>query len=224
MAKDFSNQKVVDGYDDHIRKLIPGYELIHQNVHAILKQYLSENAHIVVVGCGTGYELQYLSETFPQWKFTAIDPSKTMIEKAKALCNQHNAQHKIEFIHADSQILKQYPAKFDAALSILVSHFVDFQSKAQFFSDIAQSLKNQGILLSYDLMKIHDQNEINILKNLVQEIGLTVQQSENMAQRLVDDFYLISTEELQKLFNKAGFSSVQSFMQVLNYYGWIAKK
>ncbi len=28
MAKDFQSQTVVDGYDEHIRKLIPGYELV----------------------------------------------------------------------------------------------------------------------------------------------------------------------------------------------------
>ena len=27
MAKDFNSQYVVDGYDEHIRKLIPGYDL-----------------------------------------------------------------------------------------------------------------------------------------------------------------------------------------------------
>ncbi len=30
MAKDFNSPKVVEGYDVHIRKLIPGYEVIHQ--------------------------------------------------------------------------------------------------------------------------------------------------------------------------------------------------
>ncbi len=35
MAKDFNSPKVVEGYDVHIRKLIPGYEVIHQQVDAI---------------------------------------------------------------------------------------------------------------------------------------------------------------------------------------------
>ena len=84
MAKDFNNPMVVDGYDDHIRKLIPGYELIHLQVNAILKTYLPEQANLLIVGCGTGYELQYLAEQFPQWTFTAIDPAITMLEKAKS--------------------------------------------------------------------------------------------------------------------------------------------
>ncbi len=37
MAKDFHSATVVAGYDSHIRKLIPGYELVHQHINAIFK-------------------------------------------------------------------------------------------------------------------------------------------------------------------------------------------
>ena len=54
MAKDFQSQTVVDGYDQHIRKLIPGYELVHLQIQAILKTHLPEHANVLIVGCGTG--------------------------------------------------------------------------------------------------------------------------------------------------------------------------
>lgn len=73
MAKDFKSQSVVDGYDLHIRKLIPGYEVVHQQIQALLKTYVKEHAHILIVGCGTGYELGYLLQLFPHWTFTATD-------------------------------------------------------------------------------------------------------------------------------------------------------
>ncbi|HBO70864.1 MAG TPA: class I SAM-dependent methyltransferase, partial [Acinetobacter sp.] len=58
MTKDFNSSKVVDEYDQHIRKLIPGYEMLHQQVDAILQSALPPKAHILIVGCGTGYELE----------------------------------------------------------------------------------------------------------------------------------------------------------------------
>ena len=73
MAKNFHSEVVVASYDDHIRKLIPGYELVHQQIEAILSTELPENAHILIVGCGTGYELSYLLQQHPNWTFTAID-------------------------------------------------------------------------------------------------------------------------------------------------------
>ena len=82
MAKNFHSELVVANYDEHIRKLIPGYELVHQQIDAILTTHLPEIAHILVVGCGTGYELSYLLQRHPNWIFTAIDPSATMLEQA----------------------------------------------------------------------------------------------------------------------------------------------
>ena len=67
MAKNFNSQHVVDGYDVHIRKLIPGYEVVHQQIQALLKTYVNEHAHVLIVGCGTGYELGYLLQLFPNW-------------------------------------------------------------------------------------------------------------------------------------------------------------
>ena len=50
MAKDFNSQHVVDGYDLHIRKLIPGYEVVHQQIQALLKTHVNEKAHVLIVG------------------------------------------------------------------------------------------------------------------------------------------------------------------------------
>ncbi len=224
MAKDFTHPKVVEGYDEHIRKLIPGYELIHQNIHAILKTYLTENAHVLVVGCGTGYELKYLSQTFPAWSFTAIDPSETMTVKAKQLLKQQNLDQNIKFIQGDTSVLSSMELKFDAALSILVSHFVPTAAKLKFFSEIAESLKEDAICLSYDLLKIYDQNQLNILRNLALETGLSTQQSQHMIERVEQDFDLVSVEELEKILLDSGFKTTQHFMQVQNYYGWLSRK
>ena len=128
MAKDFKSQSVVDGYDLHIRKLIPGYEVVHQQIQALLKTYVKEHAHILIVGCGTGYELGYLLQLFPHWTFTATDLSATMLEKAKQYIQPLNASHRVQFILSDVTELKNEQS-YDAALSILVTHFVSFQDK-----------------------------------------------------------------------------------------------
>ena len=95
MAKNFHSEVVVASYDDHIRKLIPGYELVHQQIEAILSTELPETAHILIVGCGTGYELSYLLEQHPDWTFTAIDPSAAMLEQVSKNLNSIDPQSKI---------------------------------------------------------------------------------------------------------------------------------
>lgn len=221
MAKDFNNKQVVAGYDQHIRKLIPGYELIHLQVHALLKSYLKPEAEVVVVGCGTGYELQYLAEQFPQWRFTAIDPAINMLKQAEQHIQDLGLQDRITFVHGDSSVLQQMQGQFDAAVTILVSHFVAHDLKPQFFQDIADSLKPTGICLSYDLTAFQYPSQGRVFENLALATGLAEAQATAMMQRLYQDFYLIDPQQLKQLYLEAGFEVVDQFAQVLNYVGLI---
>ena len=225
MAKDFQSQTVVDGYDQHIRKLIPGYELVHLQIQAILKTHLPEHAHVLIVGCGTGYELSYLLAQHPTWSFTAVDPSLTMIEKAQQLLSEtHRDLTRVHFVHGDTTTALQASAQFDAALAILVAHFIPLEAKPFFFADILRCLKTQAILLSYDLMRSSDDTELKVLQTLCQSNGLTVVQSEKMIERLQQDFYLVSANQMRELLTKVGFHEVRTYSQLLNYYGFFAQK
>lgn len=224
MAKDFTHPKVVAGYDMHIRQLIPGYELIHLQIQAILKSRIQHDSKILIVGCGTGYELSYLLNLFPNASFVALDPSLEMLQKAKLNIVQPEQLNRIEFLHQTTQALTAYPHCFDVALTILVSHFVAFEEKENFFKDIFKSLKNKGLCLNFDLMKMAQEHYKHALKHATISLGLSENQSTAMLERLDQDFYLISIKELHDLYIQTGFKSVESFTQILSFYGFIAQK
>lgn len=223
MAKDFNSPKVVDGYDQHIRKLIPGYEVIHLQVDAILQSVLPPNAHILIVGCGTGYELEYLLKRHPDWKFTAVDPSLTMLQKAQEQVELLGKSSQVTFIHGETSALP-LESYFDAALSILVAHFIADEIKPVFFKDIYDRLKEKAILLTYDLMTCVNAQQFQALRYLCLAQGLTEVQCQKMLERIDQDFFSLTTEGYIKLLEKAGFESVQSYTQILTYQGFIAKK
>ncbi|MCY1406726.1 tRNA (cmo5U34)-methyltransferase [compost metagenome] len=223
MAKDFNSPKVVDGYDEHIRKLIPGYEVIHQQVDAILQSVLKPNSHILIVGCGTGYELEYLLKRHPNWKFTAVDPSLTMLQKAQEQVELLEKSSQVTFIHGETSALPLENC-FDAALSILVAHFIADDIKPAFFKDIYNRLKENAVLLTYDLMTCINPQQLQALRYLCLAQGLTEEQCQKMLERMAQDFFSLTTEGYIKLLQKSGFESVQSYAQVLTYQGFIAKK
>lgn len=223
MAKNFHSEVVVASYDDHICKLIPGYELVHQQIEAILSTELPENAHILIVGCGTGYELSYLLQQHPNWTFTAIDPSAAMLEQARKQLASIGAEQRVQFIQCTTQELDQQNS-FDAALAILVVHFIPEPQKSDFFQAIYQSLKAGGIGLTYDLMQPEDENELKVMQKMAQQTGLSVQQSENMLARLQQDFFLISVEDSNELLTKVGFKQRKIYSQIMNYYGFLLRK
>lgn len=220
MAKDFQNPKVVATYDAHIRKLIPAYELMHAQVRANFGVYLQPNAHVLIVGCGTGYEIQYLLQHFPQLNITAVDPSLTMLEQAQNNLPQ-SCVGQVHFVHGTTADLADQP-QFDAALSLLVAHFI--ADKTQFFEQIYQRLKTRAFLMTYDLLLQTEPDELKVLQHTCQEQGLTTAQTEQMLIRLKDDFVLISPDQYQNVLQQVGFRKTKIYMQVINYFGFLAQK
>ena len=223
MAKDFHHPKVVAGYDAHIRKLIPGYTLMHAQVRATLHVHLATDAQILIVGCGTGYEIQYLLQYFPNLQITAVDPSLTMLQQAQDNLQGTAQTHQVRFVHGTVADLDTN-LQFDAALSLLVAHFIANHNKAQFFAEIYQHLKDDAILMTYDLLLHTEDYELNILQCICQEQGLNRSQTEQMLVRLEDDFALISQQGYCDALKQAGFHKIKTYMQVLNYFGFLAQK
>ena len=222
MAKDFCNQQVVDGYDQHIRKLIPGYELVHQQILAILQAHLPEDAHVLIIGAGTGYELSYLLQAFPQCRFTVTELSQPMLDKAKSYVSQWNKDDRVNFIlgsHTEFELIPQ----FDAVLSILVVHFIPFEHKLEFMRTARLCMKPNGIFLTFDLTQFSFEQEATSLKQICLMHGLRHKQVEAMQSRIQDDFYALTANETVELLNEVGFSQVHSFAQVLCYQGFIAQ-
>ena len=194
---------------------------MHQQIEAILSTELSETAHILVVGCGTGYELSYLLQRYPDWAFTAIDPSAAMLEQVSKNLNSID-QQRVQLIQSTIQDLNQ-PDTFDAALAILVAHFIP-NSEKRIFQAIYQCLKTNGLALTYDLMQPEDQQDIKTMQKLAQQTGLSVVQSTKMIERLEQDFHLLSAHNFTALLTKVGFKQCRIYCQIMNYHGFLLRK
>lgn len=223
VTKDFNSQHVVDGYDHHIRKLIPGYELVHQHIQAILTSHLSEHQHVLIIGCGTGYELQYLLKSFPHWTFTVTELSANMLEKARQHVEQLQQSHRVHFILGSHTDFEQEP-QFDAVLSILVTHFVPYRSKQNFLDQVFSILNPNGIFISFDLMALQSGFERQVLPKLCEINGLTSFQATKMMDGMAEDFATVTEFAYLQMLKKSGFKDIQSFLHILSYYGYWAFK
>jgi len=224
MAKNFDHPKIVENYDEHIRQLIPGYELMHLHILALLETHLKEEAKIAIVGCGTGFELNYLLDHFPKAEFVVFDPSAAMLEKTKQIVQFKQQMHRVIILQGDTTVLQKYPENFDAVLSILVFHFVSHACKKSFLGDIYHALKQDGVVLSFDLMQFEESNDQLVLKNLVTKIGLSEKQSQVMLERIHDDFNLMTVKEMKNLYLQVGYQNLRTFCQMSNFYGLKAVK
>lgn len=77
-AKFFDRDRA-SGYDQRIRKAIPGYEALHSMAATLFQLELKQDASVLIVGAGTVAEILTLSASSPQWQLTGVDPSAEMM-------------------------------------------------------------------------------------------------------------------------------------------------
>ncbi|MCR6652806.1 MAG: metalloregulator ArsR/SmtB family transcription factor [Cellvibrionaceae bacterium] len=104
------------------------------------------------VGPGAGEFLPTLSARFT--RVLALDNSPQMLAQARQLVGEQQLRN-IQLLEGDTAHLRGLPGEFDCAVLNMVLHHTP--SPAVLFSDISQSLKDNGVLLVTELC-LHDQD------------------------------------------------------------------
>ncbi|MBQ4833663.1 class I SAM-dependent methyltransferase [Pseudoalteromonas sp. MMG010] len=206
-------------YNDRITHLVPGYELLHQLTNAQLQATLNDNAHILVVGAGTGKEILALAAINASWKFTAQDTSPDMLAIAQAQFEQQGISDRVT-LHAGS--LDQLSLQADAALCLLVMHFVeDNGDKKQLLKSIKSNIKKQAHVYICDLMKEETLFEREAQINTCAKLGLSEAGQVNMAQNFKSEFYPLDRMRFSELLSECKFSMPKLYFKALGFSGYV---
>ena len=83
----------VEEYDKAIRSFCGAYEEIFKLAYCCLKTALPQNAKVLVVGAGTGMEIEEFAPLSPDWSFHGVDPSANMLSLAqKKIVREENKE------------------------------------------------------------------------------------------------------------------------------------
>lgn len=113
-------------YAQQSRIALAGYEACHELSACMLAASLSEgrHAHVLVVGAGdTAQEILAMAHLEPRWRFTAVDPSPSMLEAARQRLASHGVQARTEWVLGPVETLTSM-TRYDAATVIGVLHHV----------------------------------------------------------------------------------------------------
>lgn len=136
---DFFTQDLARAYDERNRQLSSISENMHFLIRLIL-QDLPTHSRILCVGVGTGAEILSLSKIFPHFTFVGVDPSSAMLDVCRERLKNSGILERCTLIHGYiHDVPKNEP--FDAALSILVAHFIQREDRIIFFREIYNRLK-----------------------------------------------------------------------------------
>ena len=206
-------------YNSRITRLVPGYELLHQVTNAQLKATLKDNAHILVVGAGTGKEVLALAALNPTWQFTAQDISGDMLAIAKQEFEEQGISERVNVIEGE---LDKLSTKADAALCLLVMHFLeDDGSKKQLLKNIKANLNKGANLFISDLMKPETDFEREAQITVCADLGLSDAGQAYTAQNLESEFYPLDRMRFSELLNECKYGIPKLYFKALGFSGYV---
>jgi tRNA (cmo5U34)-methyltransferase len=214
-------------YDQRGAKIAPLRDVLNLFMRLILSE-LPADARILCVGVGTGLELIYLAQEFPQWQFTAVEPAPAMLDTCRQKAEQHGVASRCTWHEGYLDSLPT-SASFDAATCLLVSHFfMQQEERRNFFSQIAARLRPDGYLVSADLAADMStsayQNLREIWTRMLEYAGYPAEEVEQFLAAHGRDAAVIAPDEVASIIESSGFDRPVLFLQTLFIHAWYAKR
>lgn len=149
-------------YDEKIRKVIRGYEEMHDLAYYLLKDSLPEKAKILVLGLGTAHEAITYAENQDGWDIIGVDPTSEMVNSSRNRISQLGLNDRIKVVEGRVEDITE--RSFDASSSILVMQFMkDNGDKEKYLRNISARMNKGAKLVLIDLEGEKGSAEFNLL-------------------------------------------------------------
>jgi tRNA (cmo5U34)-methyltransferase len=221
------DQERASNYDKRFAKLAPMRDALDFLSYIVLSE-LPDDARILCVGVGTGSELIYLAQQFPQWKFTAVEPAAPMLDICRQKAKEYGIASRCTFHEG---YLDSLPASdpFHAATCLLVSHFImQREERRNFFRQIGARLHQNGYLVSsdlaFDMSTPAYKSLLEVWLRTLQYAGTPAEEIEKMSGAYGQTVAVLPPQEVESIVASSGFNPPVLFFQTLLIHAWYAKR
>jgi len=221
------DQEFASSYDRRFAKLAPMHNALHLLIRMVLFE-LPNDARVLCFGVGTGSELIDLAQTFPQWKFTAVEPAAPMLDICRQKAEEYGIASRCTFHEG---YLDSLPASdpFHAATCLLVSHFfIQQEERRNFFRQIAARLLPDGYLVSSDLASDMSssayQSLLEVWVRMLINPEMPAEEIEKFLTSYGRDVALLPPQEVEAIIASSGFDTPVLFFQTLLIHAWYTKR
>jgi len=215
------------GYDKQWSKLAP----IRDGLHFLLESVFAElpvDARVLCVGVGTGAELAHLAKKFPAWRFTAVEPSRGMLDVCRRRAENDGFASRCHFHEG---YLESLPSQdlHDAATCLLVSQFVlERKARSELFRSIAGRLRVGGVLASADLSSesgTHSHESlVHTWMKMMAAAGVPPEGLVRMRAAWEKDVAILAPADVAAVIESGGFEPPVRFFQAGLMHAWYTRR
>lgn len=223
---DFFTKDASKNYDAKNSRLSPITDNLHFLIRLVLKD-LPAQSRVLCIGVGTGAEILSLAKEYSTWTFVGVDPSASMLDVCHERLKDAGIAGRCELIHGYAQDLP-LDSRFDAALSVLVAHFVKREERMNFYQSMIKRLKTGGYLVNAEISHDMDAPEFpSMLKNWerVQSLmGATTESLQALPTLMKEVLAVLPPSEIETLIQDSGIKIPVRFFQSFMITGWHGRK
>lgn len=224
------NEAVVRVFPDMIKRSVPGYPTIVENLGVIAGQFAQPHSALYDLGCSLGAVSQALRRHVQAegCRVIAVDNSSAMVERCREYLHAQDSMFQellpVEVLEADICRLDLQPASL-VALNFTLQ-FIPREQRLALLTRIRQALLPGGALLLSEKLRFEDAGEHALLNDLhiafkrangYSELEIAQKRSAIENVMLPD-----SLEAHRERLEAAGFSKVIPWFQCLNFASLIA--
>ena len=174
---------------------VDGYDQVHEkfmNTKKLISIYLNPSINnIIDLGAGTGLELIYVYDRYPNVHTKAIDISQKMLDKIK----ERSFSDKVETICGDLFTI-DYGVNNDAVISTSALHHFIYDEKVKLYKKIFDCLSDRGVFINCDKIVFSDDEEKTCLENNENKVN-------------VHNDIPLTIEHEKELLKMSGFSNIE---------------
>ncbi len=213
-------------YDERNRRLAPISDAMHFLIRLVLDA-LPARARVLCVGVGTGAEILALAEVRPEWTFVGLDPSADMLDVGRERLHRAGVLDRCELVHGYVADLPSQEG-FDAALSVLVGHFVPRDERLAYYRGIVDRLWPGGIFvdteISTDLASPEFPAMVENWSRVQLLMGATPESIAALPMQLREMLAVLPPSEVENLLRRSGIATPIRFFQAFMIAGWHGRK
>jgi tRNA (cmo5U34)-methyltransferase len=218
----FSDPESVARYAEGPVRQVPGFHDLQRMTGLLLAERIRDDAHVLVLGAGSGLELKAFADTQPGWRFCGVDPSAAMLGLTKHTLGPLASRVDLHEGYIDSAPV----GPFDAATCLLTLHFISEDERRRTLAEVHRRLRPGAPFVVAHHSFPQDGGEkakwLARYAAFAVASGVTAANAERAIVAISERLPVLSPEQDEALLRDAGFADVALFYAGFTFRGWVA--